>query len=608
METPKIPVYSVYDNFRHSPLALGSILSYARDYKSGALTNVYNYIPLLLTSTTGAMPIVESFGSGIILCSNYLWTGQNNLKLAKALKERYPRSVTIVGGPSVPKFDYSCRTFFEQHPYVDIAVHGEGEATTAELLEKLVAGSASDDRTFLSNIAGITYRQKSISGRDEVVSTGDRERIQDLGSLPSPYLTNWFRSEDARKWDAAIIETNRGCPYGCTFCDWGSATRSKVRHFPVERVENEIEWIARHGISKLWIADANFGMFDRDINIASTIASCRKKHGYPEQVIVNYAKKGTDRISEIVGILRSADIATQGIISIQTTDPQTLENVKRSNIRTEQYEELIQIFRKNELPVSSDLMIGLPGSTIETFKTDIQFFFDRQVYAKAYSTVVLPNSPMAHRDYIDKFGIKTDQSGMIVSTSSYTRYDKFIMSQIYFCYRFLIGFSVLKSFLYYLQMDHEIPAIHFISDLHRTLSEKSTSLDEVRKLWTSINMIDHNEWERTLRQRTPDEWGNFYKEIASYVSARYGIKDPAMATVLLVQEKLTPRGAQSSSLFEKLDLSYDFGAYFRQIESVRNLSEIRQTGMKRLQEFGPGVLAISELAGPALVYSPLVDK
>ena len=33
-----------------------------------------------------------------------------------------------------------------------------------------------------------------------------------------------------------MLESNRGCPYGCTFCDWGSATLSKVRNFDLDRV------------------------------------------------------------------------------------------------------------------------------------------------------------------------------------------------------------------------------------------------------------------------------------------------------------------------------------------------------------------------------------
>ena len=62
-----------------------------------------------------------------------------------------------------------------------------------------------------------------------------------------------------------MIETNRGCPYHCTFCDWGTLIYSKIAKLPLERVFDEIDWLSRSGISDVMPADANFGIFaDRD--------------------------------------------------------------------------------------------------------------------------------------------------------------------------------------------------------------------------------------------------------------------------------------------------------------------------------------------------------
>ena len=80
----------------------------------------------------------------------------------------------------------------------------------------------------------------------------------------------------------AIIETNRGCPYGCTFCDWGSATLSRIRKFDLERVFAELEWCARNGSTRIGLADANFGIFERDVDIAEKIAELKAQYGYPK--------------------------------------------------------------------------------------------------------------------------------------------------------------------------------------------------------------------------------------------------------------------------------------------------------------------------------------
>ena len=64
---------------------------------------------------------------------------------------------------------------------------------------------------------------------------------------------------------APIIETNRSCPYRCTFCAWGIGTQ-KLQQFREQRVLDEIEYIAKRckKNTTVFIADANFGILERD--------------------------------------------------------------------------------------------------------------------------------------------------------------------------------------------------------------------------------------------------------------------------------------------------------------------------------------------------------
>jgi radical SAM superfamily enzyme YgiQ (UPF0313 family) len=590
----KIPVYSVYGDVKHgetahSPLALGMIVAFAKKYKGGVLNDVYNFnlgppIPEDLSRETDG-----AYGAGIFLCSHYMWSSDHNLKLAKIAKAWNPASITIHGGPSVPKYDYSCRSFFETHPYIDIAVRGEGELTTAELLEQFAIHALDNprtDRRYLSNVPGITYRNGVNCGDGDVIRTDDRPRIEDLDTIPSPYLTEAFPNEDVRSWGAAIIETNRGCPYGCTFCDWGSSTMAKVRQFAIERIEGEIEWIARRQVGLLFIADANFGIFSRDIRIAEIIAACHKKYGYPKQVIATYAKSGTERIAEIVRILHSAGIMIEGVIALQTSDPQVLKVINRANIKTERYEDLIGIFRRHNLTVASDLMIGLPGSTVETFKADHQFCFDRKVHVRANPTRLLPNSPMAHRDYLEKYRIETDSEGFLVSSYSYTRSDIRTMEQFKAIYELTVGcYSILKYLLYYLQVEHHIKATSFLEALQNQLNLNPASLPETCALIDGSPSI--------LARRGVKEWVSFYDEIARFVSNNYGIADRPVNTVLSVQAKVMP--AIDRWLPEKLKMEHDFVTYFEGIKCARNLGEFIPP--KRLAEYGPGTLEISDPNG-----------
>lgn len=595
MAGSKIPVYCVYNNYGHSPLALGMIICNAKQHAGGLLTDIYDFVPTTLTSEDVAKEVVSEHGPGVFLCSDYLWTSRQNLAIGRLVKQRHPESVLIHGGPSVPKYEDSCQRFFSDHPDVDIAVRGEGEVATSELLERLASRplGAQRDRRWLADVTGITYRV----GKDEIVRTPDRERVQHLDDLPSPYETGWFRDEDAKGWVAAIIETNRGCPYGCTFCDWGSAILSKIRQFSLDRIRRELEWIARHHVNVLWIADANFGIFGRDVEIARMIASCRRQYDAPRQVVVNYAKNATERLAEIIQILHDAGVAADAIISIQTRDPKTLAIIERSNIKTERYEQLIGIFRNRNLPISSDLMMGLPGATVDSFKADLQFFFDRKVHAKAYPTMVLPNSPMAHADYIEKYQIKTDKDGYIVSTNSYTVLDRWTMQSIYLFYRVFVGFSVLKYFLYYLQIDHGVQAITFIDDLQQLFNDRPGALPRTSALLQPMMTRDPaNPWIRAMSRWTDEDWGCFQREIMDFVHRKYGITpDSAMSAVLEVQVALTPRKDRILPL--RLSVAHDVAAYFQRVHGIDTLSDLDPRTVTRLAEYPPGVLLITDPAG-----------
>ena len=139
----------------------------------------------------------------ILLCSCYVWNWEITKYLAKEVKRINPKCLIIFGGPQTPD---RADNFFENHPFVDIIVHGEGEYILENILN-----AYSKDKDF-SEIKGIETKK---------FKNPPQPRITELNSLPSPYLTNivWKLVEktDGIKYIAAW-ETNRGCPYPCTFC------------------------------------------------------------------------------------------------------------------------------------------------------------------------------------------------------------------------------------------------------------------------------------------------------------------------------------------------------------------------------------------------------
>lgn len=566
----KIPVYFVPHMENHFPLALGVLYSALIAYQDGVLLDKFQFIPLNYLEPNALFNgPYRKFGAGVWLFSNYMWSIDVNMQISQAVKQ-HAGNFIIHGGPSTPDYQQACEDFLTEHTSVDVAVHGEGEITITEIVEALSAISKPNtpykrviqaDNHALAQVTGITYRE-AMTGR--FIRTGSRERMKHPDSVPSPYLSGLFDQYQGRV-EAAIIETNRGCPYGCTFCDWGSATNQKIRKFDLQRVKDEITWIGQNKIRVMWIADANYGLYDRDIEISQFIVDTKAQYGYPQEIVVNYTKNSTWRLVEIIKIFSEGGIIGQGIISIQTTDEQTLDVINRKNIRTQRYDELAQAFTDLNLPLSTDLMIGLPGMTVESFTTDLQRYIDMDVSVKAYPTQLLPNSPMAEPGYMAKYEIKTDEHSFLTSTFSYTPEDMQRMSALYEVYVMADGYSLLRYVLRFMQWEHGVMAGEFLANL---LDDSQTDPDAYPLLTWAVRYFNED-------KSMPSGWANFYQEVYAYITARYPStltstaastlaqgQASALATVIAVNQAAMPDDALAYPY--TVDLAHDFVAYFTQ--------------------------------------------
>jgi radical SAM superfamily enzyme YgiQ (UPF0313 family) len=442
-------------------LALGMVTANLRHYKGGLLQQGFNIERLALGGVKGHPldTIYESVADAndpVILLSSYVWNHKLNLSVASRIKELKPGSTIIMGGPEVPRFDGESEKFLQQFPFIDIAVLGEGENSCAEIIESFLSKETPTDSLTLDHVPGIVF-----SRNGEFVRTTERVREKMVNNFPSPYLTGefepWFEN-----FPLAFLETNRGCPYGCTYCDWGSATLEQVTKFSTERVIAEISYLASKRTSQIFIADANFGMLEQDIEIAQALVDSKIKTGYPSRLNTNYAKNGGRRLMAVIKILHEGGLMPSGVIALQTMDDVTLRAIKRDNIKTSSYEKMMEYFASEGIPMSTDLMIGLPGQTRDSLQADLQFCFDWKVSANGNFTSMMPNAPMAEAGYREQYQIVTDAHNIIQSTYTFTAEDMQYMKHLYMAYQFFVRFGVIKYILYYLQVEHELPALRVI--------------------------------------------------------------------------------------------------------------------------------------------------
>lgn len=377
------------------PYTAGVIVANA--WRSKKVSELYEFKDFVFIRRNIEAVVEEMENPSVVGFSNYCWNTEYNLALAALIKKKYPGCVTVFGGHNIPQNT----DFLEAHPEVDYLCFGEGEVTFGRLLEALADGNP-------ESVSNIAYRKdgKTFLSSSEALCYSD---------YASPYLDGWF-DKVLEKYPHiefnTIIETSRGCPHHCSYCDWGPL-KSKTRFFPLEKILAEIDWIGRNKIRFVWGADANFGIGENDLEIADALVAAKEKYGYPERVRINYSKGNSERVREIVRRFNRKGIDREGAtISLQSLSPVVLENIGRKNMSLENFKKNFSLYNEEKLQVYSELILGLPGETYDSFVDGICKLFEigQHFIFEVYHCIVLPNSGLGQKEYVEKHGIKTSHT------------------------------------------------------------------------------------------------------------------------------------------------------------------------------------------------------
>ena len=330
--------------------------------------------------------------------SCYIWNWEYSKALSSAVKREYPGCLVVAGGPHVPE-DVPVG-FFQYHPFFDILVHHEGELSFALILK----GRLADDA--IPQVPGTTFPNRDGTARS--IPSASRTQLE---RIPSPYLTGVFDELITKPnvdWDASQ-ETHRGCPYACTFCDWGSAVFTKVRRFPEDRIYTEYEWMAAHGIGLLYNCDANYGLFPRDVELTQQLAALKQQHGFPQQFRAAYAKNSNKRVVQIGKILNDAGMCKGVTLSFQSLDPHTLRLIKRKNMDINDFSGLVATYKAAGIPTYTELILPLPGETYDSFCDGVDTLLDAGQHdaLNIYPCMILPNSEMSQPGHRELHGIQS---------------------------------------------------------------------------------------------------------------------------------------------------------------------------------------------------------
>ena len=377
------------------PYTAGALWAYAR--QSPAVGEAYELREIFFLRDPIDAVAARMDAPFLVGFSCYSWNTEYNKALARLVKELYPHCHVLLGGHNVPPGG----AMLDELPYVDFLMHGEGEIPFQSLLLEL-----SKEQPDLARVPGLSYRT------GQGTQTNPETYAQSTAEFPSPYLEGLFdpivAAHPEIQW-SAVWETNRGCPYHCAYCDWGQH-RARLREMPMERLLAEIEWMCANKVEYLYCADANFGILPRDEALLDAVAAARARTGYPDIFNCNTAKLFDERLFRIVETLNRSGLDRMGPnLAVQSLSPAVLRNIGRENLEYEAIARWIRRCRQAGYRTYTDLIVGLPGETLQSFCAGVETLFTLGQHGgiEYFPCFLLPNASMSAPAYREKFKLRT---------------------------------------------------------------------------------------------------------------------------------------------------------------------------------------------------------
>lgn len=569
-----------YSGSAHLPYAVGMLQAFSM--KDERVMSVYSFEQIIFERKEPEAIMNEITDPSVIGFSCYVWNYEYNKKIASMVKEKYPECKVVFGGHHVREGSEQ----LEKYSFIDVLIHGEGEEAFRDVLLAFAG------RMNLSDVNNISYRENG-----KCFNTEKAPCL--LCDYPSPYLEGVFDSliADHPQYEfIALIETNRGCPYSCAYCDWGCLA-SKLRLFPMERIKKEIDWLCDNKIVGCGGTDSNFGIIERDEEITDMLVEARVKRGYPKKFQTSYAKNSNDRVFRIGKKFEDCGMSKGVTISYQTMSPVAAENVLRKNIPIETFSQLMNKYNECGIPTYTELILGLPGETVESLKSGIDELLRAGQHYSLYvhNCELLPCSTMADADYMKKYGISatkiplnephrepsmndiiTEYSHLVTKTYSMSNADWIEMNIVAYLVQSFHHLGLLRFVALYLYHSLSVSYDSFYSALIAFLRKNPDSvagkalalvedkLNGVIKDNVSITVADTRfgtvEWplEELVFLMTVYERDKFYEEITPLIYEF--VEDKALADELIDYQRFLIKYPEITC--EEKVFSYDFSTYF----------------------------------------------
>lgn len=417
--------------------------------------------------------------------SLYVWNFEISLIICEWVKSTYPNCIVITGGPH--QYFKHHQDWFLKHSFIDASLPSEvyGEVAITDFLDNLTDNNKinwnlvekivypSKDRKIIFNSPKSTYKLDFIGKWNYSAFFEQKEHIKKY--------VNEFKKLYSTKVKCKI-ETTRGCPYSCTFCDWGGGVGSKVIVKDINFVKQDIDTLLEFNPASIFVTDANFGINgERDVNIIKYFVEKKKKlTEFPQILYGGFAK--TNRhfkfLKEIFELEAQNQLSELYKISQQSFNHKILDNIKRTDLRDNEHFELANYLRKNYYyDAVVELILGLPGMTLDIWYTEFDKPYQENVIIRAYEWWLLPEAESYDDNYRKQYGLLTSKkltnsypwsmpAEMVVGSNTLSREDYKEVMVIYSLYFFFVQTGVYRKTINSILDSQNIKFGNFLKHFH----------------------------------------------------------------------------------------------------------------------------------------------
>lgn len=301
-------------------------------------------------SRTNLCEIVSRFNPALIGLSVYQRTMLYVIGLARLIKSVDKDIKIAIGGPQAT---FMPSAAFSELPDIDYICRSSGEETLLRVAQAIKNG------TPFSHLLGVSYKDAS----GEVFDTDGLDALADLDLYPSPYLDDTF---DYSRMSEAIMLTSRGCPHDCIYCYTPNAFKHKVSFHSVDRVIEEIKWIRKKGVKRLWFADPNISLKSaRLMEIFDRMLS----EGLDMQM---WLQTRADLVNpEVMKMMKRVGVSTIAF-GLESASERVLAKLGK-HISVERVAEAIKLAQSEKIEVELFTLFGLPYETFEDAVKTLEF-------------------------------------------------------------------------------------------------------------------------------------------------------------------------------------------------------------------------------------------